>query len=71
MTIESNIRYRYLNALSFSKPAIFRASATASPKHAYPNFWIVVGPGLPWLGESFDTWREAMAYVNGRLRYNR
>ena len=71
MSIESRIRYRYLNALVFRKLSIFRAVATVAPKRAYPCFWIVVGPGLPWLGESFDTWQEAMDYVNDQLRHNR
>ena len=71
MSIESRIRYRYLNALVFRKLSIFRAVATVAPKRAYPCSWIVVGPGLPWLGESFDTWQEAMDYVNDQLRHNR
>lgn len=60
----STIRNRYLNALDFPKLAVFRGQTCGDAA------WLVVGPGLPWLGEGADTFEEALDLVRDRIRHN-
>ena len=48
------IRDRYAEAKDFYKPSIFRDSG---------KMWVVVGPGIPFMGHVFDYWEDALAYA--------
>ena len=56
----SSIHERYMDARRFPKLSIFRD---------WSHQWVVVGPNVGWLGEQFNTWGEALDYVN-RVRHN-
>ena len=52
------IRTRYANAHTFHKPSIFQDSG---------KMWVVVGPGIPFMGHVFAHWEDALAYALRRV----
>jgi hypothetical protein len=61
----SSVRERYSNAKSFPKFGIFRGAGYGIYEYTK---WIVVGPGLLWLGEETNSFEEALEFVSDRIR---
>ena len=51
---------QYVGGVEFSKVSVVH----------YGSRWTVVGPGLRWLGEIFNTWQEAMNFADDWVRNN-
>jgi len=65
-TTQSSIRERYNAAQNFPKFGIFRSSILRKG-----SAWMILGPGLYWLGHEEHTFEEALEFVRDRIRQYR
>lgn len=60
--IEGSLRHKYIKAETFPKVSVMRI-------HSFKGkTWIVMGPGLKYLGEEHSTFTEALTFANAHTK---